>query len=52
MNNPHTTFIVASYAITAVAVLGTIAAIMLDYRRLRRALEKLGAPVDQRADEG
>ena len=47
----HTTFIVASYAVAVVAVLGTIAAIVLDYRSLRRALEKLGAPIDQREDE-
>jgi heme exporter protein CcmD len=48
MSATHTTFIVASYAITAIAVLGTIAAIMLDYRRVRRDLERIGAPVDER----
>ena len=51
MTAAHTTFIVASYAITAIAVLGAIAAIMLDYRRVKRDLERIGAPVDQREDE-
>lgn len=47
----HSTFIIASYAIAGVAVIGATLAIMLDYRRLRSALERLGAPIDQREDE-
>lgn len=47
----HSTFIIASYAIAGVAVVGATLAIMLDYRRLRAALERLGAPVEEREDE-
>ncbi len=47
----HSTFIVASYAIAGIAVFGATLAILLDYRRLRAALEKLGAPVEEREDE-
>ena len=54
MASPHTLVegvIIASYAIAGVAVIGATLAIMLDYRRLRSALERLGAPIDQREDE-
>ena len=51
MSDTHTTFIALSYAVAAIAVLAMAAAIMLDYRNLKRALEKIGAPVDQREDE-
>jgi heme exporter protein CcmD len=51
MNQTHATFIVLSYGIAAFAVLATIATIMIDYRNLRRGLERLGAPVDLREDE-
>jgi heme exporter protein CcmD len=47
----HTTFVALAYGVAAVAVFATIAAIMLDYRRLRRALDRLGAPVDRREDD-
>jgi heme exporter protein CcmD len=47
----HTAFVALAYGVAAVAVFATIAAIMLDYRKLRRALEKLGAPLDQREDD-
>jgi heme exporter protein CcmD len=47
----HATFIIASYAIAGLAVLGATVAIVLDYRRLKAALQKIGAPVDQREDE-
>jgi heme exporter protein CcmD len=47
----HATFVALAYGVAAVAVCATIAAIMLDYRKLRRALEKLGAPLDQREDD-
>ncbi len=50
MTATHTTFIALSYALAAIAVFGAIAAILIDYRNLRRALEKLGAPVDGRED--
>ena len=51
MSATHTTYIALAYGVAALAVLATIAAILIDYRNLRRALEKLGAPVDQREDE-
>jgi heme exporter protein CcmD len=47
----HATFIIASYAIAGLAVLGATVAIVLDYHRLKAALQKIGAPVDQREDE-
>jgi hypothetical protein len=47
----HTTFIVASYAIAGIAVVAATLAIALDYRRLKSALQKMGAPVDQREDD-
>jgi len=46
----HATYIALSYGIAALAVLGAIAAIMLDHRNLKSALRKLGAPVDERED--
>lgn len=48
MSQDHLYFIALSYGITAIAVLGAIAAIMLDHRRLKKALERLGAPTDER----
>lgn len=51
MSHDHPWFIALSYAITALAVLVTIAVIMLDHRRLKKALEKLGAPVDERGED-
>lgn len=50
MSGDHAFFIALSYAITALAVIGTIAAIMLDHRRLRRALAAMGVTVAARDD--
>ena len=50
MSHDHAFFIALSYGVTAIAVIGTIAAIMLDHRRLKKALERLGAPTDERGD--
>ena len=47
----HATFIIASYAIAGLSVAIAIAAIVADHRRLKAALQKIGAPVDQREDE-
>ncbi|MFN3889740.1 MAG: heme exporter protein CcmD [Beijerinckiaceae bacterium] len=41
MSDKHFAFILASYAITAVVIGGMIAWTLIDYRRLRRALDKL-----------
>jgi heme exporter protein CcmD len=41
MSELHATFIFASYAITALVIGGMIGWTLLDYRNLRRALEKL-----------
>jgi len=40
---PHIGFIVAAYLVTAVAILVMIGAIVIDYRRLSRALSLLDA---------
>ena len=40
---PHFGFIVAAYLVTAVAILAMIGAIVVDYRRLSRALNRLDA---------
>ncbi len=50
MSQDHAFFIVLSYAITALAVFGTIAAIMLDYRRLKKSLQAMGVAVAARDD--
>ncbi|MEI2734901.1 MAG: heme exporter protein CcmD [Rhodoblastus sp.] len=53
MTSDHFFFIALSYGITIVAVLGMIAAIALDYRRLKKALQAMGVTVaarDERAD--
>jgi len=50
MNPDHAFFIALSYAITAVAVLGTIAAIMVDYRRLKKSLQAMGVAAAARDD--
>jgi heme exporter protein CcmD len=41
MSELHGTFIFASYAITALVLGGVIGWTLLDYRNLRRALDKL-----------
>lgn len=41
MSDPHFAFILGSYAITALVVGGLIVWTLLDYRRLRQALDKL-----------
>lgn len=41
--NDHTGFIVAAYAITALAVFGMVAAIALDRRALKKALVRFPA---------
>ena len=40
---PHIGFIVAAYLVAAVAILAMIGAIVVDYRRLSRALSRLDA---------
>ena len=40
---PHVGFIVAAYLVTAIAILAMIGAIVVDYRRLTRALSRLDA---------
>ena len=40
---PHIGFIVAAYLVTAIAILAMIGAILVDYRRLSRALGRLDA---------
>ena len=47
----HATFIIASYAVAGASVLVAIVAIVADHRRLKAALQKIGAPIDQREDE-
>ncbi len=41
MSDPHFAFIFASYGVTAIVIGGLIAWTLLDYRRLRQALDKL-----------
>jgi heme exporter protein CcmD len=40
---PHVGFIVAAYLVTAIAILAMIGVIVVDYRRLSRALSRLDA---------
>ena len=40
---PHLGFIVAAYLVTAAAILAMIGAIVVDHRRLTRALSRLEA---------
>jgi heme exporter protein CcmD len=40
MNDPHTGFIVAAYAIAALAIVGMIAALMIERRKLDAALAR------------
>jgi heme exporter protein CcmD len=39
----HAAYILAAYGLTAIVVLGTIAAIMIDRRRIERALARFPA---------
>ncbi|MFV0279596.1 MAG: heme exporter protein CcmD [Rhodoblastus sp.] len=50
MNADHSFFITLSYAIAGLAVAGMIAAIALDYRRLKKALRGMGESVNARDD--
>lgn len=50
MSQDHAFFIAFSYGIAALAVLGTIAAIMLDYIRLKKSLQSMGVAVAARDD--
>ena len=43
MEIPHIGFIVAAYLVTAAAIVAMIGAIVVDYRRLTRALNRLDA---------
>jgi heme exporter protein CcmD len=45
----HGWFILASYAVTTLAIGGAALAIVLDYRALKRALDKLPASPDEEA---
>jgi heme exporter protein CcmD len=47
--NDHAGFIVAAYAITAIAIVGMIAAILYDQRALKKALARF--PARDGADE-
>lgn len=38
---PHIGFILAAYAVTAVAMVGMVATVVMDGRALRRALDRL-----------
>jgi len=40
---PHLGFIVAAYLVAAATIVAMTGAILLDYRRLSRALDRLGA---------
>lgn len=51
MSHDHPWFIGLSYAVAAGAVLVTVAWIVYDHRRLKKALERMGAPVDERGDD-
>ena len=42
-HDPHTGFIVAAYAVTAVVVVSMIVVIVADYVGLRRSLARFGA---------
>lgn len=44
----HATFIALAYGVAGVALGLTALKIALDHRALKRALEKIGAPVDER----
>ncbi len=48
-HDPHFGFILAAYAITAVAILAMLAAVLIDYRTLRRRLARFGT---READRG
>ncbi|HPG01749.1 MAG: heme exporter protein CcmD [Hyphomicrobiales bacterium] len=50
MSHDHAFFIALSYGVTAIAVIGTIAAIMLEHRRLKKALAAMGVTVAARDD--
>ena len=39
---PHIGFILAAYALTALAMAGMVATVVMDGRALRRALDRLG----------
>ncbi|GGG45593.1 heme exporter protein CcmD [Chelatococcus composti] len=43
MNDPHTGFIVASYALTTLVVGGLVLRAVFDHRALRRAIAQLEA---------
>ena len=45
----HLGFIVAAYAVTAIALTGTIVALLLDNRRQKRLLARFAARRDERA---
>ena len=42
MDNPHFAYIFSAYAIAAVVLAGMVVAIVLEHRRLRRELARLG----------
>jgi heme exporter protein CcmD len=51
MTDPHTGFIVAAYGLAALVVLGSLVAIVIDYRAQRRTLADLEARAS-RAETG
>jgi heme exporter protein D len=48
----HTAFVIASYAITTLVIGGAALRIVMDYRRLRDALARLGAAGEGDRGEG
>jgi heme exporter protein CcmD len=51
MTSTHFGFIFAAYALTGVAVLGMIGAIILDHRALQRALARMAARTQTTEDD-
>lgn len=47
---PHLGFIVAAYAVTALVIVATIAAVALDYRALKQAVARLSRASSSREE--
>jgi heme exporter protein CcmD len=47
VNDPHFGFVVAAYGLGFLIIAGMILSILVDYRSLKRALEKFSARQDQ-----
>lgn len=46
MDDPHIGFVIAAYAVAAVVLLGMIASVILDYRRLGATLDSATRALD------